>query len=230
MKKRYSILLICISCISISTLVHAQFTCLDYNAYLEKKSALDSSYDFAKDIFDSNWRSRKLGMRSYSQMSVDERKLINEHTRFSKLVDQQLRKSGLLFNKIDRVEFQLYFNNEGTINFAACRFQNSELTRIQNQSIQDSLCAWLSGYKSSLSGKGSFRTYASWSIKDIAEAGRIISGISTTKKAERGVIRTLDELNTTRPDTVVSVNLEKLDLREVPQSLQKFKNLKTLID
>lgn len=208
----------------------AQGVCLDYGAFLDRKASLDSTYKFVSDLYDLDRRSRKPGVRPFSILSFDERSEMLEFVNFSKLVEKQLYTSGVLFNKIDRVEIQMYFNTGGTVDYATFDLKDSELTGFQKQIIGDSLCQWLVNYKSRLSGRGPYRTFIAWSVKDAKEVRSLAAHIAGggKNKKERFEITDLAGLKTTRPDTITSIKLEMLELTEVPEELRKFKNLKIL--
>lgn len=194
------------------------------------KASLDSTYISARILFDPNFRNRKPGVRFYEEMMLEERTYWNSSSDFSKAIKQHLLTSGVLFNKIDRVEVQMYYNTHGRVDYATFDLKDSELTGFQRQAIGDSLCQWLLDYQSQLSGKEPYRTFVAWSVRDATEARRLTEKISGLEKGRDGryAITTLEGLNTTRPDTVETVHLEKLELFEVPEVLRSFKNLKTL--
>ncbi len=216
----------------ISYVGEAQTQCLPYDLFVARKDSLDNQYAPVYDVLDPDHRTRPIrenGVSFFSEMSPTERIAKQANSNFYKQFDKNLLSLGYLLGKLNGIELFVYVNEKGRIDCASYRLTKHTLNGFDQQQIDQSFCQFFSDYVFTQTNRKPYRIYSGQVLgTTLVDKQAHINRLTQEKVPQRGEIRTLAGLTTTRPDTVTIITLEQLALTKAPRALVRFKNIRQL--
>lgn len=199
----------------------AQPLCLDANQHESLRTQLEKAFPLAEELFDPGFRKRKAGIRSYDELTEEEKRLSEASGRLVDHLNEQFDKLGIM--PVDSAWFlnlTLYVQPDGSLRHFAHDFvlRDRQPTGEQAARVQKLLCQWLTGYHHALTINTPYRIHRTI----------LVGGNSPWRQARLRREHWERTQTSTRPDTVTTLTLTGMKLKEIPETLYRFTNLKTL--